>query len=118
MRSPPPIGLHGTFHSHGIGSNQTPAIRPAMKCPKRGDEGGWSIGNPDARHPYAIAPDHPAAKLIGTTLPLTDNPPSGFEPWMGVWFPVDTGPNILVEMAPEAWARWKPTEQWPATPGR
>lgn len=26
-----------------------------------GDEGGWSIGNPDARHPYAIAPDYPAA---------------------------------------------------------
>ena len=87
---------------------------------------GWSIGNPDARHPYAIAPDHPAAnrwfnalefhatfqlrtpKRIlernGTTIPLTDNPPSDFEPWMGVWFPIDTGPNILAEMAPEAWA--------------
>jgi hypothetical protein len=92
----------------------------------RGDEGGWSIGNPDARHPYAIAPDHPAANRLfnalefhatfqlrtpkrilernGTTIPLTDNPPSDFEPWMGVWFPVDTGPNILAEMAPEAWA--------------
>lgn len=23
---------------------------------------------------------------------------------MGVWFPADTGPNILAEMAPEAWA--------------
>lgn len=89
-------------------------------------DSGWSIGNPDARHPYAIAPDHPAAnrwfnalefhatfqlrtpKRIlernDTTIPLTDKPPSDFEPWMGVWFPVDTGPNILAEMAPEAWA--------------
>lgn len=72
-------------------------------------DAGWSIGNPDARHPYAIAPDHPAAnrwfnvlefhatfqlrtpKRIlernGTTIPLTDNPLSDFEPWMGVWFP-------------------------------
>ena len=90
------------------------------------DDTGWSIGNPDARHPYAIAPDHPAAnrwfnalefhatfqlrtpKRIlernGTVIPLTDNPPSDFGPWMGVWFPIDTGPNILAEMAPEAWA--------------
>lgn len=87
---------------------------------------GWSIGNPDARHPYAIARDHPAAdrwfnalefhatfqlrtpKRIlernGSTIPLTDNPPSDFEPWMGVWFSIDTEPNILAELAPEAWA--------------
>lgn len=93
----------------------------------RGDDGGWSIGNPDARHPYAIAPDHPAAnrwfnalefhatfqlrtpkrilERSGTVIPLTDNPPSDFEPWMGVWFPIDTGPNILAEMAPDAWTR-------------
>lgn len=90
------------------------------------DDTGWSIGNPNARHPYAISPDHPAAKVWvnalefhatfqlrtpkrilerdGTTIPLTENPPSDFEPWMGVWFPVDTGPNILAEMAPKAWA--------------
>jgi hypothetical protein len=89
----------------------------------------WVIGDPNARHPYAIAPDHPAAKRLfdalefhptfqlrtpkrilernGTVIPLTDNPPSDFEPWMGVWFPIDTGPNILAEMAPDAWARMK-----------
>lgn len=97
------------------------------EAPERpADDDGWSIGNLDARHPYAIAPDHPAAnrwfnalefhatlqlrtpKRIlernGATIPLTDEPPSDFEPWMGVWFPVNTGTNILAEMAPEAWA--------------
>lgn len=88
----------------------------------------WSIGSSETRHPYAIGPDHPAAQhwvnalefhatfqlrtpkriLVrnGTRISLTDDPPSDFEPWMGVWLPIHTGHNILTEMAPEAWAEW------------
>jgi len=90
------------------------------------DDSGWSIGNPEARHPYAIAGDHPAAnrwfnalafhatfqlrtpkRIIernGVIIPLTANPSSDFEPWMGVWFPINTGHNVLADFAPKAWA--------------
>ena len=89
---------------------------------------GWTIGNPDARHPYAFGGGHPAARMFdclefhatfqlrtpkrilerhNTTIPLTETPPSDFEPWMGVWFPIMTGPKILAELAPDAWAEFE-----------
>lgn len=67
---------------------------------------GWTIGNPDARHPYEVTPDHPAADVIagmefcatfqvrtplrilrrhGQVLALGSDLPDDFEPWMGIW---------------------------------
>ena len=68
----------------------------------------WVIGNTDARHPYEVTPDHPAADVIagmefcatfqvrtplrilrrhGEVLPLGAKLPEDFEPWMGIWIP-------------------------------
>lgn len=68
----------------------------------------WTIGNADARHPYKIDADHPAARHVegmrfsatmqlrvplrilrrhDTNAPLDADLPDDFEPWMGMWFP-------------------------------
>lgn len=71
-------------------------------------DGSWTIGNPGARHPYEVKPDHPAADIIsglvfhatlqtrtplrilrrhGQVVPLGTALPDDFEQWMGIWFP-------------------------------
>ena len=68
----------------------------------------WKIGNPGARHPYAIGTDHPASRYCagmrfsatfqtrtplrilrrhGQVLPIGADLPDDFEPWMGMWVP-------------------------------
>ena len=68
----------------------------------------WTIGNPEARHPYEVKPDHPAARYLagmrfcatfqvrtplrilkrhGQMLPLGVELPYDFERWMGIWVP-------------------------------
>ena len=68
----------------------------------------WTIGNPGARHPYEVGPDHPVADVLGgmvfhatlqtrtplrvlrrhgQVLPLGSPLPDDFELWMGMWVP-------------------------------
>jgi hypothetical protein len=86
------------------GSHLDPGREPVTNP---GNE-GWVIGNPETRHPYAIGPDHSAARFIGgmefcatfqvrtplrilgrhgQVLPLGAALPDDFEPWMGIWVP-------------------------------
>lgn len=79
------------------GAKQVPASDPG---------GSWTIGNPGARHPYEVEPDHPAANMLGgmefcatfqvrtplrilqrhgQVLSLGSTLPDDFEPWMGIW---------------------------------
>lgn len=68
----------------------------------------WHLGNPDAKHPYALHAGHPLADIVsgmcfhatlqlrtplrilqrnGQILPLGTDLPEDFEQWMGIWLP-------------------------------
>ena len=68
----------------------------------------WRLGNPDAKHPYELQPDHPMADVVsgmcfhatlqlrtplrilqrnGQVLPLGTDLPDDFDQWMGIWLP-------------------------------
>jgi hypothetical protein len=90
-------------------------VRDPQQAPRESGshpEGSWTIGNPDARHPYEVKPDHPAADIIsgmvfhatlqtrtplrilrrhGQVVPLGTPLPNDFESWMGVWIPQSKG---------------------------
>lgn len=110
-----------------LATNEMEALLPHDGPSQKADtRSGWHIGNPDAPHPYAFGTDHPASEMFdclefhathqlrtpkrilerdGQRIPLTDQPPLDFEPWMGVWFPVrsrnrfDGGPNRVASDA-------------------
>lgn len=74
--------------------------------PTSNSEADWTIGNPAARHPYEVEPNHPAADVFGgmefcatfqvrtplrilqrhgQVVPLGSTLSDDFEPWMGIW---------------------------------
>lgn len=76
--------------------------------PRDQSNGSWHIGNPGARHPYEVTPDHPVANALcgmmfqatlqtrtplrilrrhGQVVPLDSPLPDDFELWMGMWAP-------------------------------
>jgi hypothetical protein len=92
------------------------AVRSSQPPPQPGldthSSGGWHIGNPGARHPYDVKPDHPASHILsglvfhatlqtrtplrilrrhGKVVPLGTPLSNDFEQWMGIWFPQPKG---------------------------
>lgn len=83
----------------------------------------WRLGDPDAKHPYAVQADHPLSdvasgmcfhatlqlrtplrilKRNGQTLSLGTDLPDDFEQWMGIWLPeLETWEELGIDLPEE-----------------